>query len=178
MVNLINSELNRDSFLDTLYNVSDGICINNDKNYIDFDKFVNYVYQKGIMKGDQGCSCDSLIINVEEKHIIYVEFKDMMTFETQEELSRWWAKKENNTYLKILESMATLGYFLKINNSACQDEYSSLKKSFFYVYRATTHKQRINTHIKNKFNRYNHLLTSIKTIETKTYERFLLDNNL
>ena len=53
-----------------------------------------------------------------------------------------------------------------------------LEKSFFYVYKSTSSKNRINNHLKYRFTKYNFVLKNIKTLETQSYINFLEKENL
>jgi hypothetical protein len=54
----------------------------------------------------------------------------------------------------------------------------NLAKSFFYVYKSDSCKNKIKNHLKYKFNRYDFLFENVRTIETKAFEKFLSNNNL
>ena len=178
MVGYLYDYFNSDIFLETLSSVSDGICEDNQKNYINFDKFKEPLNCCDITKGMNSLSSvDSLLLNQEQKHIIFVEFKDMQSFEEFDDLKKWFKTKECSVKIKIPDSILLLGYFLKKNNYSF-DEFIELDKSFFYVYKSISSKNKINNHLKYKFTKYNFMLKNIKIIESKSYVRFLEKENL
>jgi len=178
MVNYLEKYFNQNAkFLD-LKMVSDGICNSNSKSYIDFDTFINSLYQDGYLEGDSISSTDTILLNTTEKHIIFVEFKDMSSLETIEEMRDWWNDKNKSVYLKMTDSMLGLCYYFKNHYEISYDDFMSINKSFFYVYKTDTYKKQIKTHLKYKFSRYNFLFKNIRTAEAKSFETFLKSNNL
>ena len=173
MVNYLYDYFNRDIFLDSLSVVSDNICDDNGKRYINFDKFKEPINCNNITKGMNSLSSvDSLLINKSKQHIIFVEFKDMDSFEEFSNLKEWFKKKECSIKIKIPDSVLLLGYFVKQNNYSF-DEFIEIGKSFFYIYKSTLSKNKINNHLKYKFTKYNFLFKNIKIMESQSYIRFL-----
>ncbi len=178
MVSYLESHfLNNANFVD-LHSASDGICNNNSKDYIDFDKFIHKLHSNKVFKGDTFASCDTILLNTTENHLIFVEFKDMKSISTDGELINWWNTKNRSVYLKITDSILGLSYYLKNNCDQSYDDFMETSKSFFYVYRADTYKSKINQHLKYKFSRYDFLFKNIRTIEAETFKNFLSSNNL
>jgi len=169
---------NKDVFLDNISVISDNICEDNGKKYTNFDKFKEPVNCNDITKGMNSLSSvDSLLINKDKQHIIFVEFKDMDSFEEFSDLKEWFKKKECSVKIKIPDSILLLGYFIKHNDYSF-DEFIEADKSFFYVYKSTSSKNKINNHLKYKFTKYNFILKNIKIIESQSYMRFLEKENL
>ena len=178
MVEYLYNYFNQDNFLDSLSVVSDNICEDNGQKYINFDKFKEPTNCNDITQGMNSLSSvDSLLLNQEKRHIIFVEFKDMQSFENFNDLKKWFKTKECSVKIKIPDSILLLGYFLK-NNNYSFDEFIELDKSFFYVYKSTSSKNKINNHLKYRFTKYNFILKNIKIIESQSYMRFLEKENL
>jgi len=178
MVKFLYDYFNKQVFLDTLVKVSDNICQDNGKKYIDFDRFKEPLNCSDITKGMNSLSSvDSLLLNEEKKHIVFVEFKDMQKIEDANSLKEWFKAKECNIKIKIPDSILLLGYFLKKEGYSF-NEYIEIKKSFFYVYKSSSSKNIINNHLKHKFTKYNFMLKDIKIIESQSYMRFLEKENL
>jgi len=178
MVTYLYTHFNKDIFLDKLSEISDKICQDNGKSYINFDKFKEATNCDNITRGMNSLSSvDSLLLNQDKKHIIFVEFKDMNSFEDFDDLKEWFKRKECSIKIKIPDSILLLGYFLKKNGYSF-DEFMELEKSFFYVYKSTSSKNEINNHLKYKFTKYNFMLKNIKTIESQSYMKFLEKESL
>ena len=166
MVEYLDSYFKQDKFLETLSQVSDNICEDNGELYIDFDKFKEPSNCCNVTKGMNSLSSvDSLLINRDKNHIIFVEFKDM---DDLEDIQNWFREKECSIKIKIPDSILLLGYFLQENGYSF-DEFMKMKKSFFYVYKNISAKRTINNHLKHRFNKYDFLLENTKTIESQTY---------
>ncbi|MRJ01856.1 MAG: hypothetical protein C6I05_00225 [Epsilonproteobacteria bacterium] len=99
---------------DLLQEVSDGMCQNTGRGYIDFD---------GIFPNFR--TVDSLILPPSNDYLLFVEFKDVRQVDN---LRQWLQKKErvHSIWLKGYESSIALCHFIVKN--------SSLKKdSFWYI---------------------------------------------
>ncbi len=178
MVDFLQEYFNTNTFLMGLNSVSDGICEDNGKDYIDFDKFKEPAYCYNITKGMQSLSSvDSILINQESKHIILVEFKDMNFIGNFNDIKKWIKNKDCSVKIKIPDSILLLGYFLKEKGYSF-DDFMQLEKSFLYVYKSSTFKSQINNHLKYRFSKYNFMLKNIKTIETQSYIKFLEKESL
>jgi hypothetical protein len=178
MVTYLCAHFSEDIFLDKLSEISDKICQDNGKSYINFDKFKEATNCDNITRGMNSLSSvDSLLLNQDKKHIIFVEFKDMDRFESFDDLKEWFKRKECSIKIKIPDSILLLGYFLKKNGYSF-DEFMELEKSFFYVYKSTSSKKKINNHLKHKFTKYNFILKNSKTIESQSYMKFLEKESL
>ncbi len=177
MVNYI-STIFKQNVYKNLSETSDGICNNNNRMYIDFDKFVENLYSQNIFRGEFISSCDTLLINLTENHIIFIEFKDMNTSNSNESLNNWWNNKKRSIYLKITDSTLALSYHLKNQHNKSYDDFMNISKSFFYVYRSDSSKKKIHNHLKYKFSRYDFLFKNIQSMETKQFEKFLEFHNL
>ena len=178
MVEYLYNYFNSDSFLEDLSTVSDGICEDNQKKYINFDKFKEPINCNNITKGMNSLSSvDSLILNKDKQHIIFVEFKDMRSFEDFNDLKNWFRNKECSIKIKIPDSILLLGYFIKEKNYSF-DKFMDIDKSFFYVYKSNSSRNKINNHLKYKFTKYNFIFKNIKIIESQSYIRFLEKENL
>jgi hypothetical protein len=178
VVTYLHDYFNKDIFLDKLSEISDNICQDNGNSYINFDKFKEPANCDNITRGMNSLSSvDSLLLNQEKKHIIFVEFKDMNSFEDFDNLKEWFKTKECSVKIKIPDSILLLGYFLKKNGYSF-DEFMELEKSFFYVYKSTSSKNKINNHLQYKFTKYNFMLKNIKIIESQSYMKFLEKENL
>ena len=174
MVEYLYNYFNKEPFLETLSQVSDNICEDNGKYYINFDKFKEPINCSNITNGMNSLSSvDSLLINKEYNHIIFIEFKDMNELEN---IQKWFREKECSIKIKIPDSILLLGYFLQKNGYSF-DEFINMKKSFFYVYKNSVSKSIINNHLKNKFSKYNFLLKNIQIIETQAYQNKFLGEN-
>lgn len=178
MVNLIDNYFSEQNIKKNNNLVSDGICTCNSRDYIDFDEFIAILQRKRVLNGDTPSSCDTLLINTSEEHLIFVEFKNMNDLTSPSELSEWWKNKNKSVYLKITDSILSLGYFLQKEESQCFNNFMNMKKSFFYVYKSDTYKSKIKSHLKNKFSRYSFLLQNIHVLEVNNYESFLEHHNL
>ena len=158
--------------------VSDGICKRNNKKYIDFDDFIKKLYSSEVLKGDTLSSCDTVLLNKQKQHIIFVEFKNMDSINDENELSNFWTDKNKSLFLKITDSILALSYILALKYNISYDNFMNLSKSFIYVYKSDNYKKKIKKHLKNKFSRYNFLLKNISIIESKNFEEFLTCHNL
>jgi len=165
------------NFVD-LNSVSDGICNNNSKEYINFDEFIHSLYQKGYFSGDTFSSPDTILLNSTETHLILVEFKDMNSLQSEDNIKEWWKDKNRSVYLKITDTILGLGYYLKNNCDQNYDDFLNISKSFFYVYKSNTYKKKIKHHLQYKFSRYDFLFKNIRTAEATSFENFLTNNNL
>ena len=178
MVEFLKTHFQQNIFLNTLSNISDNICQDNGKKYIDFDKFKEPSCCADITKGLQSLSSvDSILINSDKNHIIFIEFKDMDTMGDFEDIKEWIKEKDCNIKIKIPDSILLLGYFLKENGYSF-DEFMAVDKSFFYVYKSNSFKRKINNHLKYRFSKYNFILKYIKTMETQSYINFLEKESL
>ena len=178
MVDSLQEHFNTDIFLMGLNSVSDGICEDNGRSYIDFDKFKEPDYCCDITKGMQSLSSvDSILVHKENKHLILVEFKDMDSIGDFSDIKKWIKDKDCSVKIKIPDSILLLGYFLK-EKGYTFDEFMELDKSFFYVYKSSSFKSQINNHLKYRFSKYNFMLKNIKTIETQSYIKFLEKESL
>ncbi len=174
MVDYLDNYFNQEQFLETLSQVSDNICEDNGKLYINFDTFKKPCNCSNVTKGMNSLSSvDSLLINKDENHIIFVEFKDMNDLENIEE---WFREKECSIKIKIPDSILLLGCFLQMNRYSF-DNFMKMKKSFFYIYKNISAKRTINNHLKHRFSKYNFLLKNIKTMESQTYRNKFLEEN-
>ena len=177
MVNYLYNYFNKEPFLETLSQVSDNICEDNGKYYINFDRFKEPTNCSNITNGMNSLSSvDSLLIIREHNHIIFIEFKDMNELEDMQE---WFSHKECSIKIKIPDSILLLGYFLQENGYSF-DDFIKMKKSFIYVYKAIANnsKREINNHLKYRFNKYNFLLKQIKIIESKAYRNKFLEEEI
>jgi len=178
VVEFLKTHFQQNIFLNTLSNISDNICQDNGKKYIDFDKFKEPSCCADITKGLQSLSSvDSILINSDKNHIIFVEFKDMDTIGDFEDIKEWIKEKDCNIKIKIPDSILLLGYFLKENGYSF-DEFMTVDKSFFYVYKSNSFKRKINNHLKYRFSKYNFILKYTKTMETQSYIKFLEKESL
>ena len=157
MVEFLNTHFIQNGHYDDLNIVSDGICNNNSNQYLDFDKFIESLFQNGYFSGDNFSSPDTILIDLNKKHIIFVEFKNMSYFESEEDMKNWWKSKNRSVYLKITDSILGLSYYLKNSCSQSYDDFMNTSKSFLYVYKADTYKKKISKHLENKFSRYDFL---------------------
>lgn len=178
MVGFLKQHLQDNASFVELYEASDGICENNTKVYIDFDKFIAHLHTQKVFKGNTFSSCDTILLNDEKNHMIFVEFKDMKSITTDESLTNWWKKHQPRVYLKITDSILGLNYYLNTKCSISYDDFMHTSKSFFYVYKSETYKRKINNHLKFKFTRYDYLFNQIRTIECDGFQNFLEKNTL
>ncbi len=178
MVEFLNIHFRENGEYEELQIVSDGICENNSKKYLNFDKFIESLFKKNYFKGDTFSSPDTVLINLEKNHLIFVEFKNMSSFETEEEMKNWWKNKNSKVYLKMTDSILGLGYYLNQKCDISYDIFMKSSKSFIYVYKANSYKKKIHRHLENKLTRYNFLFENIESVETKTFEYFLIENDL
>jgi len=170
MVEFLHSYFHQDKFLVSLSSVSDNLYEDNDKKYIDFDTFKEPQNCCEVTKGMNSLSSvDSLLIDKENNHIVFVEFKDMDSFGTLNKLKEWIKQKECSIKIKIPDSILLLGYFLQENGYSF-DDFLKLKKSFVYVYKNSTSKSIINNHLKFSFTKYNFMLENTKVIEAQSYK--------
>ncbi len=174
MVEYLASYFNQENFLETLSQVSDNICEDNGKLYINFDKFKEPTNCSNITQGINSLSSvDSLLINKDKNHIIFVEFKDM---DDLDNIQNWFRKKECSIKIKIPDSILLLGTFLQKNGYSF-DDFMNMKKSFFYIYKNNSAKRTINNHLKYRFSKYNFLLENIKILESQAYRNKFLEEN-
>lgn len=178
MVDYLEEYFNQNANLVDLKIVSDGICNNNLNRYIDFDAFIQSLFQKGYFLGDNFSSPDTILFNKDENHIIFVEFKDMNSLETMDKLNEWWNDKNKSVYLKMTDAILGLSYYFKNHCDISYDDFMNINKSFFYVYKSDSYKKRIKNHLSSKLSRYSFLFKNIRTAETKGFEKFISDNNL
>lgn len=162
----------------SLDQASDNICTDNGKRYLDFDKFVAKLYQEKIMTGNTISSCDILLFNTSENHLIFVECKDMCSCIGDEMLKKWWDTKKQSIYLKIPDSLLCLSHFIVHKKLGNHDTFFNSKRSFFYVYKSTSYKNKIRDHINHEFSRYKFQFVNMRNIEVTNFESFLQGNNL
>ncbi len=174
MVDYLDNYFNQEQFLEELSQVSDKICEDNGKLYINFDKFKEPSNCSNVTKGMNSLSSvDSLLINKDENHIVFVEFKDM---DDLDNIQNWFRDKECSIKIKIPDSILLLGTFLQKNGHSF-DDFMKMKKSFFYVYKNSSAKRTINNHLKYRFSKYNFLLKNIRIIESQSYINKFLEEN-
>ncbi len=161
------------NFFKELNNVSDGICNDNGKQYLKFDSFVKSLQYHG----DTVCSCDTILFNCIQEHIIFVEFKDMNCANSLGDVKVWMNKKEDNLCLKIAETLLVFMHEIRQHGLCCND-FVDLSKSFFYVYKSDSYKKAIKDHIGNKLSRYNFIFKNTKTLDASNFENFLQKHNL
>ncbi|OUT19069.1 hypothetical protein [Campylobacter concisus] len=161
------------NFFKELNNVSDGICNDNGKQYLKFDSFVKSLQYHG----DTVCSCDTILFNCIQEHIIFVEFKDMNCVNSLDDLKVWMNKKEDNLCLKIAETLLVFMHEIRQHGLYCND-FVDLSKSFFYVYKSDSYKKAIKDHIGNKLSRYNFIFKNTNTLDASIFESFLQKHNL
>jgi len=178
MVSFLENHFKHNASYVNLHFASDGICDNNSKSYIDFDKFIAKLHTQKIFTGDTFASCDTLLLNTQSNHLIFVEFKDMKSITTEEELNYWWKSKSRSVYLKVTDSILGLSYYLKHKCSKSYDDFLDIPKSFFYVYKSNDYKSKIKNHLKFKFSRYDYLFKNIRTIECDSFQDFIKIHNL
>ena len=179
MVNVIEQSLKDYTTYNELNIISDGVCDNNGNLYPDFDKFIANLFTSKIFNGDTLASCDTLLIAKNKNHIIFVEFKDMNSLNSEKDIKNWWKNKFRSIYLKITDSILSLSYLLALKKySQNHDDFMNLSKSFFYVYKSDSYKNKIKNHLKYKFSRYSFLFENIRIVETKSFEKFLVSNGL
>ncbi|KIM03927.1 MAG: hypothetical protein KN64_09350 [Sulfurovum sp. AS07-7] len=178
MVNFLYDYFHQEKFLVSLSSVSDNICEDDDKKYIDFDKFKEPQNCCNLTKGMNSLSSvDSLLINKDKNHIIFVEFKYMEDLKDLKDVKEWFKNKECSIKIKIPDSILLLGYFLKENGYSFND-FIKMKKSFFYVYKNKSFKNTINNHLKGRFNKYDFLLENTKIIEAQAYRNKFLKEQI
>ena len=174
MVVFLDNYFRKDIFLETLSQVSDNICADNGNKYINFDKFKEPCNCSNVTQGMNSLSSvDSLLINKDENHIIFVEFKDMNNLDN---IQNWFSEKECSIKIKIPDSILLLGIFLQKNGHNFND-FMKMKKSFFYIYKNSSAKRTINSHLKYRFSKYNFLLENIKILESQAYRNKFLEEN-
>jgi hypothetical protein len=172
MVNYLYEYFHQDIFLETLSQVSDTICEDNEKKYINFDIFKKPHNCANVTKGMNSLSSvDSLLINKDKNHIVFVEFKDMNDLEN---IEKWFKEKECSIKIKIPDSILLLGYFVQKNGYSF-DDFMNIKKSFIYLYKNVSAKRKINNHLKYKFNKYNFMLRNTYIIESQAYRNKFLE---
>jgi len=165
----------QEKFLETLSQVSDNLCEDDGKQYINFDIFKEPYNCDNITKEMNSLSSvDSLLINKDKNHIILVEFKDM---DDLDDIQNWFREKECSIKIKIPDSILLLGYFLHKKGYSF-DDFINMKKSFFYVYKNSSAKQIINNHLKYKFTKYKFMLENIKIMESQAYRNKFLEENI
>jgi|GEM_PF-1478639 len=180
MINFLENLFREEAPLVDLNSVSDGICSNNGKNYIDFDKFKEKLYgENDFFNGDYFSSTDSIILNREKEQIIFIEFKSMKDFEIQEEMKNWFKSKKSSVYLKMSDSILGLSTYFNQKHNKSYDDFMDIPKIFIYVY-DTNNNPRVNirNHLKGKFVKYNFLYEEILTLESDKFKEFLNRYNL
>ena len=78
----------------------------------------------------------------------------------------------------MTDSILGLGYYLNQKCNISYNRFMKSPKSFIYVYKADTYKKKIHRHLENKLTRYNFLFDNIETIETETFNYFLVQEDL
>lgn len=136
------------------------------------------LHSNKIFKGNTFASCDVILFSKEPEHLFFVEFKDMNSLNSNIEVENWWKSKNRSVYLKMTDSILSLSYYLDNKNITDYNTFMNIPKSFFYVYKSISFKSQINTHLKNKFSRYDFIFKNIRTIETNNFETFLNTHNL
>lgn len=170
MVDFLHDYFHQDKFLVNLSEVSDNIYEDNGTKCIDFDKFKEPGNCCDVTKGMNSLSSvDSLLINKDAQHIVFVEFKDMDSFIDFDQIKQWIKEKECSIKIKIPDSILLLGYFLKEKGYSF-DDFLAIKKSFIYVYKNSNSKSKINNHLKFKFTKYNFMLKNTQIIEAQSYQ--------
>ncbi len=155
--------LSNPDFLKTLDKVSDNCCPNiEDKKFIDFDEFKLNCKNNLTNRRDTLSSYDMLYFNQEQKHIVFIEFKNL---EEIEDLSKWYKEKQNSIYLKATDSILLLSSYLKKEKNISLDNFESIKKSFLFVYKAQNSRDRIHRHLNNKLTRYKFIFKNTLSME-------------
>ena len=178
MVNILKAELvDNLSLNDTLKTVSDTMCSIDEKHCIDFDMFPTFCLEECSANQNEPATVDALILNHEKKHILFVEFKDLIT----ENEPKYWLTREKlqQIYLKIHESFHMLSKYIVQKSLATYDEFYHHKKSVFIVYNVQDNKRKaFHNHFKGKVNRFNYLVEHVQVVNCAKFQKFILKENL
>ena len=154
----------------TLSKVSDGMCEENGKNYIDFDSFPSFISISSI------ATTDTLLLNKEKKYIVFVEFKNLSKVR---DFNRWFNRnRKQQIYLKAYESFLSLGE-LVVQKGFNYDHYYNLDKRFIVVYDTKDSKKKIHHHIKGKIKRFGFIFNDKVYVQRcEGFKKFLGEKGL
>jgi len=177
MVTILKKELiDNLGLIATLKEVSDNMCQDEERKCIDFDKFPSFCLEECRVSQNQPATVDALILNFSEKHILFVEFKDLKTVAQAKE---WLTKvKLQQVFLKIHESFHMLSKYIVTKALASYDEFYSYKKSVLIVYDVKDTKRVFHKHFKGKVNRFRYLVEKELVINCKQFINFIERENL
>jgi hypothetical protein len=155
----------------TLSKISNEMCDDNGKKYIDFDNFPNYI---NIVST---ATTDTLLLNLKENYIVFVEFK---SFEKVKDFNKWFNRtRKQQIYLKAYESFLTLEQLIITHSNFDHNDYYNLDKRFIFVYNGKDAKKRIRRHIQGKIKRFKFIFDEkVFTMRCEGFKKILGDKNL
>lgn len=168
---LQNELVNNLSLVNTLTKVSDGLCVDDTKKCIDFDKFPSYFLQVCNVSQNQPATVDALILNFNCNHTLFVEFKDLRSVRDP----KHWLTKERlqQIYLKVHESFHMLAKYMVQKSLATYDDFYCHEKSVFIVYGVRNKKDKVHNHFKGKVNRLRYLVEQVQVINCQNFKNFI-----
>lgn len=177
MVHIFQNELvNNLSLIDSLTKVSDGLCVDDTKKCIDFDKFPSYCLQVCNVSQNQPATVDALILNFNHNHTLFVEFKDLRSVKDPK---HWLTKKRlQQIYLKVHESFHMLARYVVQKSLATYDDFYHHKKSVFIVYDVRNKRSIFHNHFKGKVNRLQYLVEQMQVINCQAFMNFIQKEGL
>lgn len=177
MVKKIYDHFQKLGLLTCLNEVSHNTCDSNGKDYVDLDAFFDHLNTIGFFKsGDKNKSCDTLLFNLEENHLLLVEFKRFNQFEGVEEERVFFKNLKTGIYLKMSESLLILSHYFYNELNISQDDFFNISKSFILVYRPRGNKELIHKSLYSKttINRNKYLFKNIQSLNNTIFEEEIL----
>lgn len=177
MVKQIYNHFQTLGLLACLQKVSHETCEPNGQNYVDFDGFFDYLNKEEFFKrGDQNSSCDTLLFNLEENHILLVEFKRLSLFEDEAEAKQFFKRFRQKTHLKMSDSLLVLAHYLNTKLDISHDDFYKIAKSFIIVYRPSTDKDSIHKELYSRvvINRNKYLFKNTLSLNNMEFEKSIL----
>jgi len=162
---------NQINLYNSLSKVSDNMCEDNGKSYIDFDSFPNYIDVIST------ATTDTLLLNKDEKYIVFVEFKN---FKKVKNFNTWFNReRKQQIYLKAYESFLALEQLVIKKSKFDHNNYYDLDKRFIFVYDGKDAKKRIRRHIQGKIKRFEFIFDGdVFTMRCDGFKKFLGEKNL
>jgi len=172
MVEFLENYFYRQNHLyNTLNIISDKMCEDNEKNYIDFDNFPFFIKISSI------ATTDTLLLNKDNNYIVFVEFKNLNKVQ---DFKKWFNRnRKQQIYLKAYESFLSLGELFNQETHYDYSNYYNLDKRFILVYDGKDSRKRIQRHIQGKIKRFGFIFNdNVFTMRCSGFKKFLGETNL
>ncbi len=153
-------------YFTSLSEVSDRMCSDNGRKYVDFD---------GIFPNHR--TVDALVLPPSDNYLLFVEFKDVKQVRN---IKKWLKKRERiqGIWLKGYESNVKLCEYIVDNSPFNYNDYCRLDKRFMLVYDSKEPRQKIHRHFQGKVKRLETIFNEIFVLRCDKFINFLQGHNL